>query len=92
MRLAILIGVDFKMEQYTTEGIIEIATEQLKDFEDRTEIYFLGDDLYELDNIDLDTVYKHFENKGYDCYMEEFACEYEGTFELEPAKMLVITK
>lgn len=80
------------MEQYTTESIIEIATEQLKDFEDRTEIYFLGDDLYELDNIDLDTVYKHFENKGYDCYMEEFACEYEGTFELEPAKMLVITK
>ena len=80
------------MEQYTTEGIFEIATEQLKDFEDRTEIYFLGDDLYELDNIDLDTVYKHFENKGYDCYMEEFACEYEGAFELEPAKMLVITK
>lgn len=80
------------MEQYTTEGIIELAQGYLEDNEERCELYFMGEDLYELENIDFDKVYSYFENKGYDCYMEEGAVENDLTLELIPAKLLVITK
>ena len=80
------------MEQYTTEGIIVLAEGYLEDNEERCELYFMAEDLYELENIDFDIVYKHFENKGYDCYMDEGAVENDLTLEPIPAKLLVITK
>lgn len=80
------------MEEYTTQGLIELGTDMLEDNQDCIRLYFLGDEIYELDNIDLDVVYSHFEEMGYDCYMESYAIQSETTFDYEPVKVLVITK
>lgn len=92
LRLLILRGVILKMDAYTAEALIELGTELLKEDEDRAELHFMGDDLYDLVHIDFDVVYSHFEELGYDCYFEEYAVMNEFNFEYEPAKVLVITK
>ena len=57
------------MDAYTAEALIELGTELLKEDDDRAELHFMGDDLYDLVHIDMDEVYKHFEN------LEEFINE-----------------
>lgn len=96
LRLLILRGVILKMDAYTAEALIELGTELLKEDEDRAELHFMGDDLYDLAHIDMDEVYKHFEDMGYDCYMvEEVLIDYSSdNYDSlgEPMKTLVITK
>lgn len=84
------------MDAYTAEALIELGTELLKENNERVELHFMGDDLYDLASIDMDEVYKHFEDMGYDCYMvEEILLDYDfGSYDNtgEPMKTLVITK
>ncbi len=76
---------------YTEQAIIELGNGYLEETPERAEIFFIGDDIYEFHCLDLDEIYKYFEDKGYDCYVDEYAIE-TGKFELEPCKVLVITK
>lgn len=76
---------------YTEESLIELGNGYLEETPERCELFFIGDDIYEFNNLDLDVVFDYFEDKGYICYTDEYAID-NGNFELEPCKVLVITK
>lgn len=82
------------MDAYTAEALIELGTELLKESEDYVTLHFMGDDLYDLANIDMDEVFKHFEDRDYICYIldDEMLLDDADGYTYESMKTLVITK